>query len=133
VILALQWDWIDLKTGVMKRRGHGETEKRNKRRPPVRLGKRILGFLRRWRDMGGGGQVVGLSQRQLRTAFEMARKGSGLTDIHPHTLRHTRATWLMQARVSPWEAAGHLGMNVQTLINVYGHHHPDFQKDAADV
>ena len=45
---------------------------------------------------------------------------AGLDDsegkVTPHIMRHTRATWLMQAGIDPWEAAGHLGMNVQTLI-----------------
>jgi len=26
-----------------------------------------------------------------------------------------------------WEAAGYLGMTVETLEEVYGHHHPDHQ------
>ena len=32
-----------------------------------------------------------------------------------------------------WAAAGHLGMSVETLQRVYGHMHPDFQKDVADL
>jgi len=53
------------------------------------------------------------------------------TDVTPHTLRHTAATWLMRAGTDVWEAAGFLGMTPETLINTYGHHHPDFQADAA--
>ena len=49
----------------------------------------------------------------------------------PHTLRHTAATWLMQAGVDLWEAAGFLGMTAETLERVYGHHHPDHLKNAA--
>jgi len=30
-----------------------------------------------------------------------------------------------------WDAAGFLGMSPEVLIRVYGHHHPDFQEDAA--
>jgi integrase len=51
----------------------------------------------------------------------------------PHVLRHTAATWLMQARVDPFEAAGYLGMSVEVLLEVYGHHHPDFQSTAANA
>ena len=36
----------------------------------------------------------------------------------------------MQDGVPHWEAAGYLGMTVETLETVYGHHHPDFQKNA---
>ncbi|MCJ2007742.1 hypothetical protein [Methylobacterium sp. J-092] len=37
----------------------------------------------------------------------------------------------MQRGVSIWEASGFLGMTPDVLINVYGHHHPDFQSGAA--
>ena len=46
-------------------------------------------------------------------------------------MRHTAATWQMQAGTNLYEAAGYLGMSPETLRNVYGHHHPDFQSDAA--
>ena len=60
-------------------------------------------------------------------------KASGLKGVKRHTLRHTRATWLMQAGVPIWEAAGHLGMTTKTLESVYGKHSPDFQERAANV
>src|SRR5436305_5496021 len=41
------------------------------------------------------------------------------------------ATWLMQAGVEKWEAAGFLGMSVQMLDRVYGHHHHDYLRSAA--
>ena len=55
------------------------------------------------------------------------------TDITPHVFRHTAATWLMQQGSDPWAAAGFLGMTVQVLIQTYGHHHPDFQAEAAEA
>lgn len=42
----------------------------------------------------------------------------------PHTLRHTRATHLLQAGKSPWAVASLLGDTVTTVINNYGHHCP---------
>ena len=51
----------------------------------------------------------------------------------PHICRHTAATWLMQAGVDKREAAGYLGMSEKTLEEVYGHHHPDFQRNAASA
>ena len=35
--------------------------------------------------------------------------------MSPHTLRHTAATWLMQAGADRWQAAGYLGMSVEML------------------
>jgi hypothetical protein len=39
----------------------------------------------------------------------------------------------MQNGVSMWRAAGFLGMSVETLDRVYGHHHPDDFSDAAEA
>jgi integrase len=54
-------------------------------------------------------------------------------DVTPHTLRHTRATWLMQAGIDLWEAAGSLGMSLRVLETVYRKHSPDYQANAAEV
>lgn len=53
--------------------------------------------------------------------------------MSPHTLRHTAATWLMQRGADPWQAAGFLGMSVQVLLDTYGHHHPDYMREAAQA
>lgn len=139
VIVKLQWDWIDFERGVMRRRDTGEADKSNKRRPPVRLGTRLLTFLRRWRAMDGGpGDALVVAWRgdaikRLWRSWDKARDRAGLAGITPHVLRHTRATWIMQAGVPIWEAAGHLGMTPTVLEKVYGKHSPDFQKRAAEV
>lgn len=137
-LLGLEWNWIDLARGVMLRRAQGTAESK-KRTPPVRLGKRIMAHLRRWRRLDDGrckyvchyhGQRIG----KLRRSWDTAIAAAGLTGaVTPHTLRHTRATWLMQAGIDPWEAAGHLGMSLEMLERTYGKHSPDFQKRAAEV
>jgi len=72
--------------------------------------------------------------KSVKTAFRSAVALAGLPGrITPHTLRHTAATWLMQLGVGEWQASGFLGMNVETLRNVYGHHHPDYLREAADA
>ena len=53
VILALRWDQIDLKAGVLHRLPRGATEDDKKRAPPVRLGRRITAHLRRWKRLDG--------------------------------------------------------------------------------
>jgi integrase len=50
-----------------------------------------------------------------------------------HRLRHTAATWMMQAGVDPWVAAGFLGMTMDTLLRRYGHHHPNYMKTASEA
>jgi integrase len=136
-LLGLQWNWIDLERGIMLRRAPGTTETANKRTPRVRLGRRILAHLRRWRRLDDprcvyvchyNGQRVMKMRRSWRTAAKVLGRG-----VTPHTLRHTRATWLMQKGIDKWEAAGHLGMSLEMLERTYGHHSPDFHADAAEV
>ncbi|TIN06710.1 MAG: site-specific integrase, partial [Mesorhizobium sp.] len=70
----------------------------------------------------------------VRTAWEAAVELAWLDDaVTPHVLRHTRATWMMQAGIDKWQAAGALGMSLQMLEENYGHHHPDWQREAAEV
>jgi integrase len=138
VILRLQWDQIDLSRGVMARIRPGTAASAKKLAPPVRIGKRIISHLRRWKRLDGGRiaylcHYEGVPVKKLRRSWEAAAARAGLERVSPHTLRHTRATWLMNAGVDLWEAAGSLGMSPETLRTVYGKHHPDFQKRAAEV
>jgi integrase len=139
VLLALDWTWIDFERGVMLRKAPGEIEHDTKRRPPVKLGRRILSHLRRWRAADGGkGRVVHYQGRpmwRIYVGWETVVTAAGMPDVTPHVLRHTRATWLMQAGagIDIWQAAGHLGMSPRILESTYGHHHPSFQDKAAEV
>lgn len=139
VLLGLKWSAIDLDRGIMVRLARGELESATKRRPPVRLNAAMTRLMRRWKAKDGSAvaHVIhydGKPVRKLRRSWETCRIAAGLPKgVSPHTLRHTRATWLMQAGVDLWQAAGSLGMSVRTMERVYGHHHPEFQKDAAAV
>jgi integrase len=139
VLLGLEWSWVDLNSGTMRRRAPGKAESKTKRTPRVRLGSRILAHLRRWRRLDDQKvkRVVHYEGRpvtKLRRSWVTARKAAKLDEaVTPHTLRHTRATWMMHDRVDLWQAAGALGMSVRMLERTYGHHHPDWQKDAAEV
>jgi len=143
VILALQWDQIDFRAGVMSRLRPDAAPDAKKRAPKVRLGRRILGHLRRWKRLDGGSQYVcqftdrwhpGARQVQdPHGAWRKVIKAAKLKGVTRHTLRHTRATWMAQAGVSLFEAAGFLGMTVKTLERVYAHHDPAHQERAANV
>src|SRR5215472_11749846 len=95
--------------------------------PRSALPTELLAHLRRWKRNGARYIVEwnGRPVRWINEVFTAAVKDAGLEGIvTPHTLRHTAATWLMQAGVDMWTAAGFLGMTVETLERVYGHHHP---------
>jgi len=140
-ILDLSWlpstanGWIDLERGVIHRSGTAQ-RKTNKRKPPVKIPPRLLVHMKRWKSMDGNIRHVinwnGSSVQSIKKSFRSARKNAKLDqEVIPHSLRHTAATWLMQAGVEIWDAAGFLGMTPEVLNRVYGHHHPDFQKDAS--
>lgn len=142
-ILGLRWlrsphaGSIDLDRGVLYRRGSKVRETR-KRQPPARLHWRLIPHLKRWRDQDearGYTHVItyrGKPVEKLRRSWQQACDRAAIPDdIVKHSLRHTAATWLMQDGVPAWEAAGYLGMSVETLEKTYGHHSPDFQKNAA--
>jgi len=138
VILRMTWAQIDLASGVMSRKRPGDVTSAKKRQPRVRLGRRILAHLRRWRRLDPEPVKVvchymGRAVTDPHSAWDGAITRAGLDGVTRHTLRHSRATHLMQARVNIWEAAGALGMTVKTLETVYGHHHPDWQATVADV
>ena len=65
-------------------------------------------------------------KKAFRTVVKEAKIDLSAGPVMPHTLRHTAATWLMQNGTNLWEAAGYLGMSVEVLERVYGHHHPDY-------
>lgn len=139
VITGLRWSMVDLKSGIMHRKAPGAPQAKNKKAPPVRMGRRLMAHMRRWRRLDGKnaewvihykGKPI---KRPVRT-WEQTRKAAKLPSwVTPHVLRHTRATNMMRQGIPPWEASKALGMSVAVLEKVYGHHHPDWQKDAADV
>lgn len=134
---ALQRDpqrgWIDLERGVFFPKDRRESKKRQ---PAIMLPRRLLAHMRRWKKSGQRHVVEwnGAPIGRMAKAFRSAVKDAGLgREVTPHSLRHTSATWLMQRAADPWAAAGYLGMSLETLILVYGHHHPDHLKAAWSV
>ncbi|HUZ32645.1 MAG TPA: site-specific integrase [Xanthobacteraceae bacterium] len=126
--------FVDLERGIFYRRPTGATETK-KRRPPVPLPKRLLAHLRRWKRRGqrfcvewNRAPVLDVDKAFRRNAHE-----AGMPDVTPHVLRHTAATWQMQLGTDKWQAAGFLGMSVETLERTYGHHHPNHLTAARDA
>lgn len=95
-----------------------------------------MAHLRRWDRLGiathsvieWNGKPVCSVRKGFAAAVQVANLGK---DVTPHTLRHTAATWAMQNGADLWQTAGLLGMTAEVLEKIYGHHHPDYQADAA--
>jgi integrase len=127
--------YVDLEQGMFYRLAQGSRATK-KRQPPVPLPPRLLAHMRRWVEKKiAKHHFVEWNDKPVKSVtvgFRSAVRRAELAGkVTPHTLRHTAATWLMQAGVPMWEASGFLGMTQETLENVYGHHHPDHLKGAA--
>jgi integrase len=135
-ILSLRWSQVDLNGGRMDFNIQG-ARRTNKRRSHIPIPMRLLAHLRRARARGVDlGFVVNENGHRLgdvKRGFASACRRAQLAGVTPHVLRHTCATWLMQLGVPMWEAAGFLGMSRETLERVYGHHHPDYLRSAAEA
>ncbi len=138
VIAGLKWSMVNLETGTMQRREHGAVETK-KKAPRVRMGDRLMSHLRRWKRLDPRGTDYIINWRGKRIArpcssWDRVRHEAELPEyITPHVLRHSRATTMLKANVPAWEVANALGMSLQVLISTYGHHHPDWQKGAANA
>lgn len=149
-IKSLQWmrntegGWADLDRGVIFRRADGERVAHNKRKPPVKIARRLLAHLSRWKLLDGWTDgrtghryVVNYYGKQIvkeNKAFRAAIAAAGLPGaVTPHVLRHTRGTWLAQKNVPSHQAAASLGLTVEEYERTYLHNDPDFQQAAADA
>jgi integrase len=136
-ILSLRWmpslasGHVDSEKGIIFRRGISERET-SKRRPPVRVGLRLLAHLRRWEaaDAQRGIAHVIHYQREavkkIRKGWHTIRKDAGLgPEVTPHVMRHTAATWPLWAGQTTWDVSGIIGADASTVERVYGHHKID--------
>lgn len=134
-VLSLNWQAVDLHRGWIDFRRSGQAETK-KKRGRCRIPDRLLPHLRRARrhphQLGAVVTWRGRPLADVQTSFDAAAKRVFLDDdVSPHVLKHTAASWLMQAGHDPWKVAEFLATSLTTLLKVYGHHHPDEQSEIA--
>jgi integrase len=120
--------WIDLKTGLYYRKDQSEIES-TKRQPTILIPRRLLMHLRRWKRANPKQKFVvefrGKPIREVNKGFARIVALAGLgTEVVPHTLRHTCATWLSQRGATMTDAAAFLGMSQAVYEKTYRHHSP---------
>jgi integrase len=134
-ILSLRWPQVKLEAGTIDFEIAGR-KRTKKRRGIIKIPPRLLPHLRRAKkrgtDLGYVLHVNGERIGDIKKGFAAACERAEIEGASPHTLKHTAATWLMQSGTDPWQAAGFLSTSVETLLRVYGHHHPDYQRQAAE-
>lgn len=129
-LLDLTWDRVDLVRGVIDL-GSGTG---NKRRNPVPVADALRPYLLEARAgattdyvIEHGSKAVG----SIKTGFNAACRRAGLEAVTPHILRHTAATWMVEAGVPVAEVARFLGNTEKMIEKVYGKHSPNYLRGAA--
>jgi integrase len=141
-ILSLRWDQVDFEGGRIDFRRYDKKgnllPETNKKRPNAPAPDRLIRFLR-WaykRELRSAKKekravipfVIHHRHSQVlsvKKAFAEAVRRAKLKHVTPHTLKHTRITWLLRAHVPVWQVSGLTATSVATITRVYGHHIPD--------
>ena len=137
---------VDTVQGLLYRKPMGKVETK-KRQGTCRLPPKYLAHLRRQARNGHryvvqdyqGRRVGDIKkgwERACVLASELAKAKQieiDLSDVTPHTLKHTAITWTLQKGASIWDAAGYFSTSPATIQNVYGHHCPDHQQSAVEA
>lgn len=137
-ILSLRWDQVDFRRGRINFNPPGR-EATSKGRAHIPIPDRLLTFLKlAWtRRADNVGFVIHIGGKRVKDvgdarhgSFGTACRRAGLTDVTPHTLRHTCGTWMAQEGVDLWGIAGWLGQSYATTAEMYAHHSPDYMEHA---
>lgn len=118
-ILSLTWQNIDLKIpcAVLRDTKNGEAR-------AVPLSHAAIKVLKERTRGVGAAKVFAINQRQLRRAWEAARKAAGIRDIRLHDLRHEAASRLFEKGLNVMEAASVTGHKTLSMLKRYTHLNP---------
>ena len=123
--------WIDARGGVFYRSAQGEHVAPTKRAGSIRIPPRLLAHFKRWSS-----SRTYLVEYRGKPADPKKALAKSMTAVyggsHPfvrHTFRHTCATWLMWSGEDLGDIAAYLSMTREMLMKVYGHEHPDADRD----
>ena len=128
-LLDIDWQQIDLKGRRINLNPAGRTQTA-KRRPIVPISPQLYDMLKGIKNKSG---ALLYHHGSIQNAFYGAVRRAKLKNVTPHTLRHTFATISLQKGVNPYQVAGVMGDSLEMVLEVYGHHCPDYLKDAANL
>jgi integrase len=134
-ILQLTWDRVDLELGTIDFRNPDIAET-NKRRPHAAIHDDLLRLLRAAYKVRKGDHVImhrGGPIKRITDAFNAAVERAGLTEVTPHTMKHTCITWALRAGATAWEVQGLTNTSAATIEEHYGHHCPNHLRAAANI
>lgn len=131
-ILQLTWDRVSADNRIINYR-LPDTPETKKRRAVVPTTQKLQAALSAARKRAKTPFVIEYRRKpvlNIKHAWKLTLERSGIDHCRPHDLRHTCATWMMQAGVKPSRVAGVLATTEKMIERVYGHHSPDYLQDA---
>ncbi len=139
-LFELEWSQVDLAGGTLDLQPEG-CEETNKRKPIVPIAGRLLVRLKQLReDNKGAKHVLEIDGKRIasniRKSFATAVKAAGLDPrkVTPNTLRHSVASWMVQAGRPLKEVADFLGhADIRMVERHYGHLDPNYKRAAVEV
>jgi integrase len=133
-IEELLWNQLDLDRAICYLDPPGRKQTK-KRRSTVPLTPAMVRYLRRHRAISLTNHVLewrGQPAGNVKKGFAAAVKRAGLPKhITPHVMRHSVATWMVEANIPTREIARFIGDTEEMIEKVYGHHRPDYLRRAA--
>lgn len=132
-VLDLTWDRVDLERRLIFYPLPGRTDS-HKRRAVVPIEGALYTALDRAKARAKVRHVVvwhGEPVKSFKKAFRQAVGRAGLEGVTPYTLRHTAATWAVQAGVELFAVGRLLGHSRISTTERYAKHSPEYLRGAA--
>ena len=133
-ILELTWDRVDMAAGLIQLMT-GVVRKR-KRRPRGPIADELRPYLVEAQAAATCAHVVeyrGAPLRSIKGGIRIATARAKLPGVTAHVMRHTAATWMVQAGISTAMVARYLGDTEAMVERHYGHHSPDWLRAGSNA
>ncbi|OSP53439.1 hypothetical protein BV911_17970 [Pseudoruegeria sp. SK021] len=138
-ITRLRWQpsldsgWVDMNRGIIHFLGRAEEETK-KKRGMVKMPQKLFDEMKTW-DQNSSHVIShqGKPVSRIDKAFRAAALRAGLTDVTPHTLKHTAVTWAFMKGMTLELATDYFATSRETLENTYRSYGPEAHKEAASI
>jgi integrase len=125
-LMALRWSDVDMPRRLITLRAETTKAKKSRTIPLTDVAVETLESQR-------GHPLVFHGIQNFRRSFETACRNAGFTDVTPHTLRHTTASWMVSAGVPLYEVKEILGHSTIKVTERYAHLAPGNLRGAVGV
>lgn len=136
-LLELTWQRVDFKRGTISLALNDVMDETRKRRATVPMNRRARRYLRVLSEARTCDHVIewgGHRVKSVKKGFKAAATRAGLSDVTPHILRHTAASWMAERGTPIFNISKYLGHSDSRITERrYAKLTPDYLKDAAEA